>query len=306
MSCRVGETSRSEFRAWMAGPGVVIGAGTLSFRLRSALGFVADGVHHLYGHHPLLSRGFADFSVEVGPPRSLRRWFARQACFSHDGASTFLPLPRDQALPLLEWGLNWCVYAHVQDRLVLHAAVVEKDGRALIIPAPPGSGKSTLVAGLSCAGWRLLSDELALLTLTGQEVEGLCRPVSLKNASIGILRGIAGAEPFSPTVTDTLKGDVALMRPPRASVEQAGRPARPFAIVFPSFRAGSSPSMTALGPAMAFGGLLESAFNVSALREEGFSVLGDLVERCRCFRIEYGSLADGMALVQDLHGTGEA
>ncbi|WP_274522294.1 HprK-related kinase A [Ectothiorhodospira mobilis] len=288
----------------MTGSGVVIRIGALSFRLRSGLGFVADGVHHLYHHHPMSQDGFADFSVEVGPPPSLRRWFGRQACFRHDGASTFLPLPRDQALPLLEWGLNWCVYEHVQDRLVLHAAVVEKEGRALIIPAPPGSGKSTLVAGLSCAGWRLLSDELALLTWTGGQVEGLCRPISLKNASIGVLRGIAGEEPFSPTVTDTLKGDVALMRPPRASVERAEEPARPFAVVFPSFSFGTAPSMMELGPAMAFGKLLENAFNVSALREKGFSALGNLVDHCRCYCIEYGSLAEGMALVQDIHRAG--
>ncbi len=225
--------------------------------------------------------------------------------FRHNGAATFLPLPYAQALPLLEWGLNWCVYEHVHDRLVLHAAVVESDARALIIPAPPGSGKSTLVAGLCYSGWRLLSDELALLKPSSGEVEGLCRPISLKNASIGVMREYAGAEPFSPTVSDTTKGDVALMRPPLDSVEKAAVPARPFGVVFPLFSAGAAPSMTELGPASAFSQLLESAFNLSVLREDGFHVLADLVEHCRCFQIRYGSLADGMALVQEIHESGK-
>nr|WP_274522842.1 HprK-related kinase A [Ectothiorhodospira haloalkaliphila] len=290
----------------MAGPGVVIQSGSLSFRLYSDVPMVADGVHHLYHHHPVITDGFADFSVQVTPPRSLRRWLGRQVRFRHNGASAFLPLPYAQALPLLEWGLNWCVYEHVHDRLVLHAAVVENDERALIIPAPPGSGKSTLVASLCYSGWRLLSDELALLTLSSGEVEGLCRPISLKNASIGVMREFAGAEPFSPTVTDTIKGDVALMRPPRESVERASTPAKPFGIVFPMFVAGAAPFMKELGSAMAFRHLLESAFNLAVLREDGFGVLADLVERCRCFQIEYGSLADGMALVQEIHELGKA
>ncbi|MBK9234594.1 MAG: hypothetical protein IPO19_00450 [Rhodoferax sp.] len=34
---------------------------------------------------------------------------------------------------------------------------------SLVMPAIPGSGKSTLTAGLSLSGWRLLSDEFGAL-----------------------------------------------------------------------------------------------------------------------------------------------
>ncbi len=47
--------------------------------------------------------------------------------------------------------------------LVLHAAVIERDGRAIALAGPSGSGKSHLAATLIRQGFRLLSDELCAL-----------------------------------------------------------------------------------------------------------------------------------------------
>ena len=99
-------------------------------------------------------------------------------------ARHFNPLPAEQAFPLLEWGLNWCVATQCHQYLILHAAVLERGGRALIMPAPPGSGKSTLCAALVARGWRLFSDELALIEIGGGQIVPLPRPISLKNESI--------------------------------------------------------------------------------------------------------------------------
>lgn len=57
-----------------------------------------------------------------------------------------------------------------------------------IVPAPLDSAKRTLCAALVGKGWRLLSDELALVRLDTGELVPLPRPISLKNASINIIR----------------------------------------------------------------------------------------------------------------------
>ena len=64
---------------------------------------------------------------------------------------------------MLEWGLNWCVAGHAHQYLMLHAAALERNGRAVILPGDPGAGKSTLTAALMLSGWRLLSDEITLV-----------------------------------------------------------------------------------------------------------------------------------------------
>jgi len=107
------DLSRSEFERRLAGPGLRLRAGPVVMQIQSPLGAVADGVALHYAAHPIEgSDGFADFFVRVDRPRNLRRWLHPQAVFYIDGEAPFTPLPLDQAFPLLEWGLNWCISAH--------------------------------------------------------------------------------------------------------------------------------------------------------------------------------------------------
>lgn len=80
---------------------------------------------------------------------------------------------------MFEWGLNWVVAQNAHQFLVIHAAVVERHGRALIFPGAPGSGKSTLCAALLSRGWRLLSDEMALISRQNGEVTPFFRVLSV-------------------------------------------------------------------------------------------------------------------------------
>src|SRR3546814_10587342 len=88
---------------------------------------------------------------------------------------------------MLEWGLNWCIGAHGHQFLIIHAAVIARNGLAAILPGAPGSGKSTLTACLVHNGWRLLSDEMALVSLQDGGLTALARPISLKNRSIDLI-----------------------------------------------------------------------------------------------------------------------
>jgi len=246
-----------------------------------------------YGAHAVAPQDeFADFHVSVDPVGGLRRWIRPQAFFRFDANPPFNPLAASQAFPLLEWGLNWCVSAHCNQYLIIHAAVVERHGRALILPAPPGSGKSTLCAALVARGWRLLSDELTLIDTHTRDIVPLPRPISLKNASIDVMARFWPHGRMSPVVHDTLKGSVAHVRPPASSVERAAERASPGWIVLPSFRAGESPALTPLPKAAGFMRLVESAFNYSVLGRRGFDILAAVVEASGCHAFTYGGQLD--------------
>lgn len=270
--------------------------------IESSIPEVAEGVIRFYAEHGV-EEGFADFHVRVAHPSGLRRFVRPQVLFELDGTPPFLPLPGNQGFPILEWGLNWCVSAHCHQYLILHAAVLERSGAALILPAPPGSGKSTLCAGLVSRGWRLLSDELALLSPASGEIMPLARPISLKNASIDVIGRFAPGEFIGPAVHDTLKGSVAHMKPPKESVHRESETTRPRWIVRPRYAAGAPTQLRPLPKARAFMQLADSAFNYQFHGVKGFQLLGRVVESCECYEFTYADLEDAVRTFNTLAAT---
>lgn len=302
---KLGDLSQQEYLHRLAGEGLRLRTGPFVVRIRSDIDAVRQGLRLLYEHNPLAADdGFADFHVAVRHGGVLRRWFRPQVRFEVDGVEPFLPLPANQALPMLEWGMNWCITAYGHHQLVLHAAAVARGEHALILPAPPGSGKSTLCAALVNRGWRLLSDELTLIDLASGTVHGLARPVNLKNDSIGIIRRFAPAAVFSAPATDTAKGTVALMKAPTASVDQATAGTLPKWIVLPRYTPGTSARLKTMPSGAAFLAIADNAMNYHVLGRKGFEAVGRLIDRCSRHSFEYSELDEAVACLDQLASGG--
>lgn len=292
---RVGDLSRDELRSRLHGTGLYLRSGPLVFDIRSREPEISNNLSLLYADSLLATGDFADFHVEVRRVRGLRGRLKPQIEFVIDERGPFQPLPRPQSFAMLEWGMNWCVATQCHQFLVIHAAVVERNGFAAILPAPPGSGKSTLCAALIHAGWRLCSDELTLLDPDDGMVVALARPVSLKNASIEVIRDFAPQAIFGEEIPDTKKGRISHLKPPRASIENVALRARPRWIVFPQWEAGASLSLFSQPKSHGFIQLAENAFNYSMLGETGFDLLGRVINDSECLGLRYSRLDDAIA-----------
>ncbi len=282
--------------ARLAGEGLRLRTGRFTVRLQADLPSVTAGIGTLYGDYPLLQGDdFAEFHLKLVRPLNARRWLRPQIRLQCDGYEMFQPMPLQHAFPMFEWGFNWCVSSRAHRYLIVHAAVLERGGRAVILPAPPGSGKSTLTAALAGrGGWRLLSDELTLLELDSGLVVPNPRPISLKNASIDVVRGYVPDAVLSTPVRDTLKGTVAHMRAPGDAVRRAGETAVPAWIVFPHYQAGAATTLEALPRAATFMELAGNSFNFSLLGAAGFQALGRLIDGSHGFRFRYSALDEAL------------
>lgn len=298
---KVAALSQAEVHNRLFGEGLTLVMGPFNVSIRSEFHSVVKGISALYADFDLVTDSeFVDFHVHVQSGRGIRRWLRPQAMFSFDGHKPFKPLPAAQAFPMLEWGLNWVITNNAHQYLILHAAVVERGGRALILPGTPGSGKSTLCASLVHRGWRLLSDELALISLDDGLLYPVARPVSLKNQSIDIVRSLGPAVTIGPLCADTNKGTVAHMRPLTESVRRSREPAKAAWMIFPKYREGASPLSEHIGKAQAFVDLLTHAFNYNMLGSAGFRALAEVVESCDMCQVEYSHLDQAHELIEKI------
>jgi HprK-related kinase A len=289
----VGALSPQQVHALMAAHGLSVSIPPITVRIRSPLRALAEPMQALYHDYVLV--GVADFAhvdIRMLPVRGWREWTRPQVQFVVDGITPFDPFPADHALPMFEWGLNWVFSHRMHHYLLLHAAVVERGGRAVVLPAWPGSGKSTLAASLACRGWRFLSDEFGIVTFSGAEVLPFPRPVALKNASIDVMRAFEPRGFIGPVFPKTRKGDVAHFRVPVEGVRRGSESARVGAIVFPDFQSGASVEVLPLGKATAFLKLAGNAFNYEVVGERGFRAVTSIIRRCESYVLRYGDLAD--------------
>jgi hypothetical protein len=287
----VSALTATELGGRLRGRGLSLRTGAFITLIRSSVPSVAHGIGALYADFPLEEHSdFADFHISLEPPPTLRRWLYPQIVFDFDGYTPFKPLPLDQAFPMFEWGLNWCVSSHANQYLIIHAAVMEKSGFAVIMPAPPGSGKSTLCAALVNRGWRLLSDELALISKDDGRAVPLPRPVSLKNESIGVIREFEPTAIINRECRDTIKGTVAHMKPPGDSVARALETAKPGWVIFPRYRKDATTSLQPRSKGSTLMAVADNAFNYSLLGTAGFHMLADMIDACDCYDFTYSDL----------------
>lgn len=284
----------------MAGDGIAIELGIASFLVRSTLTPVVRNFYTLYGDHQLVEQGKpVDFHVKVRSTSTLRKWLHPQIEFICDQHSPFLPLPKSQAYPVLEWGMNWCIASHCHNYLLIHAAVLAKDGKAIVFPAPPGSGKSTLTGYLAHTGWRLLSDEMAVIDTKTLQVFPFIRPICLKNNSIDLIQQWFPQAIVSDVARDTSKGDVAHVKPPLDSLANMYEPADICAVVFPKYDAAVELDIYTLDKCSAFLALTENGFNNNVLAEDGFTALTRIVEQANNYELAYSNMAELVSFLND-------
>jgi len=298
---KISELSLNKLKKRLGTSGIYLRTGPFITHLQSKIPSVVNNFALLYANNNLLdNEDFADFHINLAAPRGLRRWYRPQVMFHFDDQVPFKPLPHQQAFPMMEWGLNWCISNHAHHYLILHSAVVENNGFSVILPAPPGSGKSTLCAGLISRGWRLLSDELGLISLEHLELVPLARPVNLKNEAIEVIKKFAPHAIFSCNFADTNKGTVALMQAPVTSVVRSNELVKPACIVMPRYMPGKETNLQRESKGQMFMHVADSAFNYSLLGLTGFETLVKLIDRCDCYTFTYSKLQEAIETFDEL------
>jgi HprK-related kinase A len=298
---RVQDLSEVDIENRLTSDGLYFRLGAFTTRVRSPYPDMTADFRRLYGACEVDTRDteITDFFVKLYPPSQLRRLVRPQVMADVDGPGPFIPLAAKHSLLMLETAMNWCVASRVRSLLILHSAVVEKNGDAVILPGQSGSGKSTLAAAMVAQGWRLLSDEFALISIPDGQVLPYPRPISLKNESIPRMKALFPDGVFVGPFEGTPKGTIAYLAPPKSAIENDQVAATPRAVIFPTYAKDSALEADEWPKAAGLGRIGMFSVNYALLGQAGFETLADLVDRCVIQTVRYSSLDDAIAFVEE-------
>ena len=275
-----------------------VAIGPVSFRVGSAWKQPVEALAALYADYPAPDE-VCDFTVRLEPEKPWRRWLRPSVAIHGDYMlPDAVPLSLAHGLLAAEMGMNLQMALGQKRFLLLHAATVERDGRALILTGESGAGKSTLAALLGERGWRLMGDEFALLDVASGDLHPFPRAISLKNGAIRVMEAVAGVDRFGPVLAGTPKGTIRHLKPRAEAVARMREPARPALILFPRF--GHERALRPVGPAEVFIRLTQASTNYIALGSRGFESLSALVGACPALAIDYPDTETAIALVEEL------
>lgn len=275
--------------------------GPASFRIGSDWAAPIAALADLYRDYPKPAGGIADLTVRLYANRPWRRIARPSVMIGGDFTiPDAAPLPLAHGLLAAEMGMNLQLALGWRRHLLLHAACVERDGRALLITGESGSGKSTLSALLMARGWRLMGDEFALVDLADGGVRAFPRLVSIKNAAIPVVEAALPDGRRGALLTGTPKGAIRHFVPDTAAIAAMDRPATPALLLFPTF--GPPAAVREVSPSETFVRLTQASTNYVALAEPGFDALTRLVKTVPTRAIDYPDAATAIAQVDALWG----
>lgn len=298
---RLRQLTADAVKARLAGAGLGLDLGAARVCIRSDLDSLAAMLQRVYGEFDIApAPGLFDVTADLRRVRGVRRFVRPQVELWIDGAAEFERFPSDTPLPLLEWGINYALAARLYGYVLLHAGAIARGTDGVLVPAMPGSGKSTLTAALARSGYRLLSDEFGVVRAADQHLLALLRPIALKNDSIDIIRNAFPEAVFGPVFPKTRKGRLAHLAPRAMDTDVRHVPVAPRLIVFPLFEPGAPTQIEPVPPSRAFARMVVNSFNFDVLGPVGFDALADLAARAPAFEVRYGSWSEGVVTVNRL------
>ncbi len=217
-----------------------------------------------------------------------------------DGEALFTRRRPDEALPYLEWGINWRIIATRTEYLQLHAATLACAGQAVVLAGPSGAGKSTLAAGLLARGWKYLSDEFALIDPTTLYVHPFPKALCIKAGAFSAMKRLNLPLWRRRHYVKALKGHVGYISPQDLGgrVGAGGYPIR--LVVFPRYADGEQPRVYPISRAQAVFSLGGCTLNRDTFRDRMIPILSRVVRRARCLGLVSGPLEETCDLLEAL------
>jgi HprK-related kinase A len=231
-------------------------------------------------------------------------WRPRYEITGKEKGSGLFPANEREVLPHLEWAINWQIALYLKKYLQIHASSVELGGKVIVFPGAPGSGKTTLCAGLLTKGAGYFSDEFALIEPGSLKIHPYPKALCIKESAIKLLEETCPRLRFDSRWIKKTKGVVAFLDPWEVRNAPVAQPAKVDFVIFPSYCADAPAKLVPLSKAEVVFNLNRHCLNFLDFKEQGIDMLADLVSAAPGFNLRMGGLDDACQLLMDLINNG--
>jgi hypothetical protein len=265
-----------------------------SFRVRYATALQEEAVHPVLAH---LEAAAAEPMTAVN-----LLWDGAGHLLVVDGRRKERCGPIEELAPLVKGALLAHAVNGYPYLLYVHAGVVRNGHGCVLLPAAPGSGKTSLTAALIRAGFAYLSDEVALLEAGTLRVRPVPVSLCVKEGAWDLLaplypelRGLAVHRRW-----DSKR--VRYLNPPADALDPEPEVSHPVRwIVFPRYAPGAQTALRPLRRADALHRLLEQCLAMPApLDHAKLDALVRWIGGVPCYELVTSSLDEAVALVDGL------
>ncbi len=197
------------------------------------------------------------------------------------------------------------LYAHLKNYLFLHSAAMARGNKAVLLPGPSESGKSTLTLGLLNYGYRYLTDEVAVINLSDLKILPFQRPIYVYG--------------WLPVISDEVQKDFKFYRfkerygntvqpwqyavPQREAMLPKNSSCEVAWIVFPTYNEMQKDShLKPMTRAEAAFRLMQNGWNTQYFGDFGLKLCSELVKKADCYQLITGDLKQACELIDGLTG----
>jgi hypothetical protein len=193
------------------------------------------------------------------------------------------------------WDISSCAIKGLSDFLALHAGAVSHEGRGILLPGPPDSGKTTLTAALTRGGCSYLTDEAALIEPDTGLLHPFPRALWMESPTLDVIPGLRST--LHPDFRAVKRGQYHIS-PGDLRPDAIGSPSPIGFVIAPTYSKGADTELVPMSRAETIVMLADNSFNFECFRARGVGALAAALRDARCYRLRMGDLESALAAVR--------
>jgi hypothetical protein len=188
------------------------------------------------------------------------------------------------------------------DHLILHSALVIKNGTAIVLPGHRKSGKSTLVISLLKHGFKYYSDDITAINLESLRATGFPRAIMIRDSTLCLFPSLKPE--ISCYIYKLSNGHkskkVHLGIPSKRVLAPLNKSFPISSIIFPKYSSNGHTFISDIKNSTAVLNLMGCTLNQNSFVDSGFRTTASIVRNIKCYSLQIKELSKACEIINGL------